>query len=288
MEVFVQLVINSLITGAIYVLIALSFNFIYGATKFFNLAHGSIAAVGGYAVFLLAHILGLSMALSVILGVIIAGLVGFGLEKIVYLPLRRKKATTLILLVASLGVMTVIQALIQIGFGSQFRTLSDITKLQPIYEIFNGVITQTQLILIATSIIVTIGLIIFVNKTLFGKAVKAISDDEEVAKIVGINTNKIIGIVFFIGSAVVGLAGILLGFDIGIEPFMALKFLLKGIIAAVVGGIGSLYGAVLGGLLLSFTENFGIWKISAEWKDTIAFLLLIIFLIFRPRGIMNK
>ena len=126
------------------------------------------------------------------------------------------------------------------------------------------------------------------KKTLFGKAIRAISDDEEVAKIAGINTEHIIGWTFFIGSAISGLAGILIGFDTGIEPTMGMELLLKGVISAIVGGIGSISGAALGALLLGFAENFGIWKISGEWKDSIAFALLILFLIFRPQGIVKK
>lgn len=124
--------------------------------------------------------------------------------------------------------------------------------------------------------------------TLFGKAVKAVGDDEEVSKIVGINTSKIIGRVFFIGSAIAGLAGILVGYDTGIEPTMGLSLLLKGVIASIIGGIGNVYGGVLGAFLLGFIENFGIWKISGEWKDAIAFGVLIIFLLFRPQGILKK
>jgi branched-subunit amino acid ABC-type transport system permease component len=124
--------------------------------------------------------------------------------------------------------------------------------------------------------------------TMFGKAIKAISDDEEVAKIVGINTNRIIGYVFFISSAIAGLAGILVGYDTGIEPIMGMPLLLKGVIAAIVGGVGNIYAGVLGAFLLGFVENFGIWKISGEWKDAIAFGLLLLFLIFRPKGLIKK
>ena len=134
----------------------------------------------------------------------------------------------------------------------------------------------------------TVGLVLLLKYTMFGKAIKAVSDDEEVAKIVGINTNKIISYVFFIGSAIAGLGGILVGFDTGIEPTMGFALLLKGVIAAIIGGVGSIYGALIGAFLLGFVENFGIWQISGEWKDAIAFILLILFLIFRPRGIMNK
>ncbi len=288
MEILPQLILNSIIAGAIYALIALGFNLIYGATKFFNLTHGVMATVGGYAVFYFAKTLGWDLYLAVIIGILIAGLAGYGLDKFVYLPLRKRKASNMVLLVASLGAVTAIQAIIAILFTSQFQTLSGNMSTQKIYEIAGGVITQTQVVILISGIAIMVGLALLLKYTSFGKAIKAISDDEEMAKIVGINTNKIIGFVFFIGSAIAGLAGILVGFDTGIEPTMGFGLLLKGVIAAIVGGVGSIYGGVLGAFLLGFVENFGIWKISGEWKDAIAFGLLIVFLIFRPRGIMNK
>ena len=288
MGILPQLILNSIIVGAIYTLIALSFNLIYGATKFFNLAHGIMAAIGGYAVFYFAKTLGLDVYVAIILGVALAGLVGFGLDKFIYLPLRRRKASNMVLLVASLGAMTTLQAVIAILFSSQFKTLSQNIGTQKLFTILGGGITQTQLVILLSAALVMAGLVALLYKTQFGKAVRAISDDEEVARIIGLNTNKIIGYVFLIGSAIAGLAGILVGFDVGIEPTMGLNLLLKGVIASVVGGVGNIYGGVLGAFLLGFVENFGIWKISGEWKDAIAFALLIMFLIFRPRGIMNK
>ncbi len=286
MNIIPQLIINSLIAGAIYTLITLGFNLIYGATKFFNLAHGVMATIGGYAVFYLTKKFGLPIIPSAILGIIIAGLVGYLLDKSVYLTLRKRKASNLVLLVASLGAFTFIQALIAIFFGSQFQSLS--TTSQKIFNIANGTITQTQILILSFAFIISIALALLLKFTLFGKQVKAISDDEEVSKIVGINTNKIIGYIFFIGSAIMGLTGILIGFDIGLEPTMGMNLLLKGVIAAIIGGIGNIYGGILGAFLLGFVENFGIWKISGEWKDAIAFALLIVFLLFRPSGIMNQ
>ncbi|KKU13100.1 MAG: hypothetical protein UX17_C0028G0003 [Parcubacteria group bacterium GW2011_GWC2_45_7] len=288
MDILPQLIVNIIIAGAIYALVALGFNLIYGATKFFNLAHGVIAAVGGYAVFYFAKTLGWNVYLAVIIGVLLAGIAGYGLDKFVYLPLRKRKASNMVLLVASLGAFTAIQAVIAILFTSQFKTLSYSVGTQRIFEIFDGVITQTQLIILMSVALITAGLILLLYKTRFGKAVRAMSDDEEVAKIVGINTNRIIGRIFFIGSAIAGLAGILVGFDTGIEPTMGLGLLLKGVIASIIGGVGNIYGGVMGAFLLGFVENFGIWKISGEWKDAIAFALLIVFLLFRPKGIMNK
>ncbi len=247
-----------------------------------------MAAIGGYAVFFFSKELGWPLYIGIILGIVIAGLIGWGLDKLIYLPLRKRKASGMILLVASLGAFTAIQAIIAILFTSQFQTLSLNVGVQRIYEIFGAVITQIQLIILISGLVIMGILGLILKKTMFGKAIKAVSDDEEVAKIVGINTNKIIGRVFLIGSAIAGFAGIMIGFDTGIEPTMGMNLLLKGIIASIVGGVGSLYGGVLGAFLLGFVENFGIWKISGEWKDAIAFGLLIIFLLFRPQGIIKK
>jgi branched-chain amino acid transport system permease protein len=288
MGILPQLILNSIIAGTVYTLIALGFNLIYGATKFFNLAHGIMAAIGGYAVFYFVKTLGLDMYVAIILGVALSGLAGFGLDKLIYLPLRRRKASNMVLFVSSLGVMTAMQAVIAILFSSRFKTLSQNVGTQKLFTIFGGVITQTQLVILLAAALVMVGLVVLLFKTQFGKAVRAISDDEEVARIIGIDTDKIIGYVFFIGSAISGLAGILVGFDVGIVPTLGSSLLFKGVIASIIGGVGNIYGGVFGAFFLGFVENFGIWKISGEWKDAIAFTLLIAFLIFRPRGIMNK
>lgn len=287
MDVFVQFTLNSIIAGGIYALVALGFNLIYGTTKFFNLAHGVIAVVGGYAVFFLYSEHGINLYAAIAAGIILAGVIGYLLDKIIYLPLRKKKASNMVLLVASLGAFTAIQAVIAIIFTSQFQTLSQDIGSGTV-QIFGGIITYVQLIIISAVLLIMAGLAVILYKTRFGKAVRAIGDDEEVAKIAGINTDRIIGMVFFLGSAIAGLAGILVGFDTGIEPTMGMSLLLKGVIASIIGGIGNVFGGVLGALLLGFVENFGIWKISGEWKDAIAFALLILFLLFRPQGILRK
>lgn len=288
MSILPQLIVNSIIAGSVYALVALGFNLVYSTTKFFNLAHGVVAVIGGYTVFFLNQKLGVGIILSILIAIIFTGIVGFTLDKVVYLPLRKRKASNMVLLVASLGVFTVLQAVIAMLFTSQFQTLSQSISATATYNIFGGIITSVQLIMLICAIVIMCGLVLLLKKTKFGKAVRAVGDDEEVAKIIGINTNKIIGQVFFIGSTIAGLAGILVGFDTGIEPTMGMGLLLKGVIAAIVGGIGNIYGAFLGAFLLAFVENFGIWKISGEWKDAIAFAVLILFLLFRPQGIVRK
>jgi branched-chain amino acid transport system permease protein len=288
MDILPQLIVNSIIAGAIYSMVALGFNLIYGTVKFFDLGYGALTAVGGYAVFFFYKTLGLDLYLSVILGMAITSVIGYLVYRFVYGPLRERKSSGMVLLVGSLGAFTAIQAIIAILFTSQFQTLSRSAGAGKTFNIFGGIITDVQLIILISGFVIMGIIAVMLKKTLFGKAIKAVSDDEEVAKIVGINTKKVIGWVFVIGSAIAGLAGILIGFDTGIEPTMGMSLLLKGVIASIIGGIGNVYGGVLGAFFLGFIENFGIWKISGEWKDAIAFGVLIIFLLFRPQGILRK
>ena len=288
MDILPQLIVNSIIAGAIYTMVALGFNLIYSTVKFFDLGYGALTAVGGYAVFYFYKQLGLNLWVALILGVLIAGLIGYAIYRLVYSPLRERKSSGMVLLVGSLGAFTALHAIIAIFFTSQFQTLTRSAGAERTFDIFGGIITQVRLIILVTGLVIMFVMAAVLKYTMFGKAVKAVGDDEEVSKIVGINTSKIIGRIFFIGSAIAGLAGILVGFDTGIEPTMGLSLLLKGVIASIIGGIGNIYGGVLGAFLLGFVENFGIWKISGEWKDAIAFGVLIIFLLFRPQGILKK
>lgn len=288
MDIIPQLIVNSIIAGAIYAMVALGFNLIYGTVKFFDLGYGALTAVGGYAVYYGYKMLGWPLWVAILFGVLISGLLGWVIYRSVYTPLRARKSSSMVLLVAALGAFTAIQAIIAILFTSQFQTLSRSAGSENVYNIMGGVITEVQLIILACGIAIMIGIGLMLKYTMLGKAIKAVGDDEEVSQIVGINTRSVIGKVIFIGSAIAGLAGILVGFDTGIEPTMGLSLLLKGVIASIIGGIGNVYGGVLGAFLLGFVENFGIWKISGEWKDAIAFGVLIIFLLFRPQGILRR
>lgn len=281
-----QLILNSIIAGAIYSMVALGFNLIYSTTKFFDLGYGALTAVGAYGVFWMYKIQGFSLPVSILVALVMAGLVGVLADALIYRHLRARRASTMVFLVASLGIFTMLQAIIAIIFSSQFQTLS--SGGSKVYQVLGGAITGVQLAILAIALLVMLLLALFLKYTRFGRAIRAVGDDEEVARVVGIDTNKIIRAVFFISAAIGALSGLLVGFDTGIEPTMGLNLLLKGVIAAIVGGIGSVSGGVLGAFLLGFVENFGIWQISGEWKDAIAFALLIGFLLFRPQGLIKK
>lgn len=279
--------INTIITGAIYAMIALGFNLIYWETKFFNIAHGVFMVCGGYTVFLLYRILGLNLFASVIISMLFVGIMGMLVDKAVFRILRKKRASAITMLVASLGVLWALQALIALAFGTEFQRLSGSGEISASYSIFGAFITKVQVLIIAAGLSVMAGFVLIVKNTRFGKAVMAIGDDEEVARIIGINTDSIISNVFFIGSATACLGGILIGFDVGLLPTMGMTLLLKGVTASIIGGVGSLYGGVLGAYMLGLAENIGVLTLSGGWRDAVAFALLILFLIFRPRGILG-
>jgi len=282
-----QLLLNGIIAGSIYALIAIGFTVIYRTVKFFHFAHGVVYTAGAYFAYTLIISLHLNFALSFFLAIVLAAILGVAIDRLVYYPLRQQKASNLIFLLASFGVVIFIQNLIQLIYGAQILTI----RTGPIKEghhFLGAVITDIQILILAVSIILMIFLWLFIQKTKLGKAMRAVSDDPIAANVVGINPERIILTSFAIGSALAGAAGILISFETNIEPTMGFSALLKGIIASIIGGIGSIPGAVLGGFFLGLAENLGIWKISAGWKDCIAFAILIIFLLLRPRGILGN
>jgi len=281
-----QLVLNGIIAGCIYSLIAVSFTVIYRTIKFFHFAHGVVFAAGAYLAYTFFILLKINPFLSFILSIILAAFLGIVIDRFVYFPLRKRKTSNLVFLLASFGVFIFLQNLLQLIFGAQILTLRT-GSVKEGHHFLGAVITDTQILIITSSLVLFFLCWLFIQKTKSGKAIRAVSDDPIGARVVGINSEKIIMIAFAIGSALAGAAGILISLETNIEPTMGMNAILKGIIASIIGGIGSIPGALFGGLFLGLAENLGIWKIQAGWKDAIAFAILIIFLLLRPSGIMG-
>jgi len=282
----IQLISNGIIAGCIYALIATGFTVIYRTVKFFHFAHGIIYVTGAYIAYTFFILLQINPFISFILSIALAALLGIVIDRFVYSLLRKHKTSNLVFLLASFGVFIFLQNLIQIIFGAQILTLGT-GPIKEGHHLWGAVITNNQILIIVSSLVLFIICWLFIQKTKFGKAIRAVADDPTGARIVGINSEKIIMIAFAVGSALAGAAGILISLDTNIEPAIGFNAILKGIIASIIGGIGSIPGALLGGLFLGLVENLGIWKIQAGWKDAIAFGILIIFLLFRPSGIMG-
>ncbi len=281
-----QLILNGIIAGSIYALIAIGFTVIYRTVKFFNLAHGIVYTAGAYFAYTLTVSLHINAVISFFLSIIFAALLGVIIDRCVYYPLRKKNASNLIFLLASFGIFIFLQNLIQLIYGAQIHTIRT-GQIKEGHHFVGAVITDIQILLLVVSYGLLVILWLFIRKTKLGKAMRAVSDDAIAASVVGINPEKIIMISFAIGSALAGAAGILISYETNIEPTMGFSAILKGIIASIIGGIGSIPGAVLGAFFLGLAENLGIWKISAGWKDCIAFAILIIFLLIRPRGFLG-
>ncbi len=281
-----QLLVNSLIAGSIYALIALGFAIIYRTVKFFHLAHGAVYTIGAYLAYTFTITIGLDLISSFLIAVLLSGAAGLAINRLVYLPLRKQKASNLIFLLASFGVFILIQNLIQLIYGAQILSI----RTGPVVEghhILGAVITDTQILILVASIVLSGALWLYTKHSKLGKAIRAVADDTVAASVVGINPEYVMAAAFFIGSMLAGAAGILISLETNLEPTMGFNAILKGMIAAIIGGIGSIPGAVFGGYFLGLAENLGIWKIQAGWKDAIAFAILIAFLLLRPGGIMG-
>ena len=218
---------------------------------------------------------------------LMAGAIGLALYRGLYLYVRKRSRSPLIVLVASLGVLLAITAVITIVFESAPRPLPETFGREP-WTIWGGHIKGFNLFTVGTAIGGFILLLILLKATVFGRQMRAVGDDEEASRMVGINSTAIISVVFFIGALFAATAGFLNGHDTAIQPRMGLLLLLKGWIAAVVGGIGNIYGAILGGFTLGMIEQFGIWDLAGEWRDVISFVLLIVFLSFWPKGLLPR
>jgi branched-chain amino acid transport system permease protein len=284
MAIITQLFLNGLIAGGIYALVALGYTMVYGILKFINFAHGEIVMIGAYLGLVLHIILGLNIILSFLLAIILAAGIGYIIEKIAYKPLRQ--SNRLILLITAIAVSLLLQSIIMLIFGSQIRSLRP-GKTATAYQIFGATITDIQIIIIVVSISLMILLHLFIKYTKTGKAMRAVADNFEVASVIGIDVDKVISIIFMIGSALAAAGGVLVALEQNMTPLMGVKIGITAFAAAVVGGIGNIYGAVLGGFLIGFAENFGIWFIPSGYKEAIAFVILLVTLLIKPTGIFG-
>lgn len=284
---FSQLFVNGLIAGAIYGLVASGFSLIYSTCKFVHFAHGVTIAAGSYFLYLGFAMIGLGFWPSVVFAIVLSAAFGFIMNFFVYRKFRQKKASAVILLIASFALLILVESLILLLFGADVKTIGYLKVAKGI-EIFGAIITPLQIVIVITAFVLFGLLFFFMKKTKTGKAMRAVSDNKEMAEIVGISTEKIYNRVFIIGSAIAGVAGILVGLEQNLEPTMGTGLMIKGFTGAIIGGIGSVPGAILGAFLLGFSENFGIWFLPSGYKDAIAFAILFIFLIARPQGILGR
>lgn len=282
-----QVLLNGLISSCIFLLIAGGFAIIFQTTRFFHFAHGVVFTAAAYAVYTVLVVLNLSYPLAVILGIALVIALGVIIDRSIYYPLRKRDSPPLVLMLSSLGVYIVLQNVISLIFGDDTKSIRN----WPIREglnIFGARVTPVQIAIILTSIVLLVGIILLLKKTRLGIAIRAVSSNPELALVCGIPTDRVILAVFAIGSALAGVAGILVAMDVDMNPTMGMRPLMMGVVAVIVGGVGSIPGTALGALMLGMTQHLATWKISSQWQDAIAFVILLIFMLFRPQGFMGK
>lgn len=295
LDIILQQLANGLILGSFYALVALGYTMVYGIIKLLNFAHGDLYMVGGFVGFLIlsaiSGLLGeswLAIVCSMVLSMLAVGLLGVIIQRVAYRPML--KAPRLSILITALAVsMILANGVMSITDGEYLAFNTDLGYDG--LDFGNVFITYTQLTLVISAALLMVILYLFVNKTLYGKAMRAIAIDQDACKLMGINVNRIIAMTFFIGSSLAAAAGVMAGVYYGSLHFsMGFVIGLKAFTAAVIGGIGSIPGAMLGGLILGLLEAFGtqIPFVGSEWKDVFSFGLLILLLTLKPTGILGK
>jgi len=295
MEYFIQQLINGISVGSIYALIALGYTMVYGIIKLINFAHGDVFMVGSFIGLFSARYLAsagfppvIVLILSLVISMTVSALLGISIERLAYKPLR--KASRIAVLITAIGVSFLLEYSGVFVLGPQAKGFPEILNKQQ-YQLFGTSIQvdSNQIMILATTVILMIILQYIVHRTKIGKAMRAVSYDMEAARLMGINVDRTISATFAIGSALAAAAGVIFGMTYNsVDPMMGVLPGLKAFVAAVLGGIGSIPGALVGGLLLGTVET----EISSlgysSWRDGVAFAVLILILIFKPSGLFGK
>ena len=285
MEFLAQLV-NGLSLGSIYALIALGYTMVYGICKMLNFAHGDVIMVGAYTLSIAMSTLHFPPFLSIIISMLVCALLGVTIERIAYKPLRQ--ASPLAVLITAIGVSYFLQSSALLIFGSSQRSVESAVKV-PNVAVGDFTISGNAIFTLAITIVLMICLTWFINKTMTGKAMLAVSEDKGAAQLMGVNVNKTIAITFLIGSALAAVAGVLYIASYGfVGPYTGSLPGIKAFVAAVLGGIGSVPGAMLGGILLGIIESLSKAYISTQLADAIVFGVLIVVLLVKPTGLLGK
>jgi branched-chain amino acid transport system permease protein len=294
MDYFLELFVGGLTRGSIYALIALGYTMVYGIIELINFAHGEIYMIGAFTALIIASVLAMAgmsgwsvLILASVIAVLYSACYGFTVEKIAYKPLRQ--APRLSPLISAIGMSIFLQNYVLLAQTSDFlpfpSLLPDLDFLKP-YIPFIG---PTELIIVFVTAVIMVLLTLLIKFTKMGKAMRATAQDRDMAMLVGVNVNRVISSTFIIGSALAAIGGVLIASHIGrINFYIGFIAGIKAFAAAVLGGIGSIPGAVLGALILGWTESFATGYISSDYEDVFAFALLVLILIFRPAGLLGR
>jgi len=294
MDYFLKLFLSGTAKGSIYALIALGYTMVYGIIQLINFAHGEVYMIGGFTALIFGgffYIMGMPvwmvLLLSVILAILFSAAFGFTIERIAYRPLRNKPRLSA--LISAIGISMILQNFVLLAQTEKYLSypsyLPEFAFLQP----FRQYINSTQFIILIVTAAIMVFLTALIKFTRIGKAMRATAQDKDMAQLVGVNINQVISITFIIGSALAAIGGVLICSYMGqINYYIGFVAGIKAFVAAVLGGIGSIPGAVLGSFILGWTESLGTGYISSDYEDAFAFIILILILVLKPDGILGK
>jgi branched-chain amino acid transport system permease protein len=287
LETLLQQVINGLSLGSVYALIAVGYSLVYSILLFSNFAHGGFLVIGGYICYYTLAAVGHNIWIASLLAMVGAGVAAVMVERLAYKPIRERTNVTLYLLIASMGMSIVIENIFVVTVGGRFRALPPVIPMNPVSVFGIATTSAFDILSLVMAVLFLTGLQIFLSRTKWGLAIRAASYDLRTAGLMGVNVNKLISIVFFVAGLLAAVGGIFLSVRYTLYPQLGL-ITIKAFVAAVIGGLGSLPGAVVGSLILGLAEMLTAGFISSQMRDIVVFGLLILTLLWRPTGLFGK
>lgn len=282
-----QVVANILYAAAGIFIVGISFSVIFSTARFFHFAHAAVITAGAYAYFAFLEWAGFPAFLSAILAVLVGAGLGWCIEATVYRAMRKKGASALILLLASLGIYIVLQNALSMLFGDDTKIVVGSATASTL-SVFGAQVTTIQFLTVAIAVVVFFGKAHLLDRRRLGLGLRAVADSRELAKVSGIDYDKTMVVAFCLGSSLAGGVGLLRAFDVGMTPTMGLPMLLLGVVAVVIAGSGRVLGIALASLLIAALQEVSAWQLGTQWEETAAFLLLLGFLLVRPQGIFGR
>lgn len=278
-----QFLINGLITGVLYSLLAIGFALVYNTTKVFHIAAAAIYVVAAYAFYSFATILGFPLPVAGLLSICVTMSLSLCIELLVYRPLKNRNSSLNVIMIASIGVMTIIVNFIAMFYGNETKVID--TAIQRIFTIDGIIITTPQMFQLVIGLIVIVSFFIFLAFSRYGLQLRALSADETLYETLGYNTNKTRTGVYLLSGAFIALASCLTVYDVGLDPHMGMNVLINAMVAMIIGGVGRFGTCVVGGMLLGILQALVVYQFASNWQNAITFVVLILFLFLRPQGI---
>jgi branched-chain amino acid transport system permease protein len=281
-----QFIANGIISGSIYALVSLGFALVYNTTKIFHIAYAAFYMFCPYMILFFSQVLGFSLLASFALAISSTMILSVLVEYIVYSPLSKKESSLNIIMISSIGIMIVVINTVAILFGNETRILNP--NISQTLSLGNVILTYTQIAQLLISLFL-IGIFFVILKfSKFGIMTRAMRDDDVLCLVLGMNISYMRLVLFTLSGFFVAVAGGLVAYDVGMDPYVGMPMLLNAIVALIIGGIGRFESPILGGFIIGILQSLAVWKFSAKWQDAITFILLIVFLLFRPNGILGE